>query len=76
MGKIKLTYVLELEVPEEELLVNGDRFVHDVRRMLGWNCERGWKATLKRLVGMAPIGVMKNHAPSQRPRHPMDDALH
>ena len=53
MPKIKLTYVLELEVPAEELLVNGDRYVRDVRRMLGWNAERGWTATLKRLVGVS-----------------------
>lgn len=52
MKTIKLTYTLELEVPEDALLVDGDAFAQEVRRMLRWNQSRGWQARLRRLVGV------------------------
>lgn len=52
MQTIKLTYTLELEVPADALLSDGDLYVREVRRMLQWNQARGWKASLRRLIGV------------------------
>lgn len=52
MKTIKLTYALELEVPEDALVVDGDRFVRNVRRMLIYNVHRGWKCNLRKLLGV------------------------
>lgn len=61
MKTIKLTYILELEVPEETLLEDGDRFIHGVREMLMTNVFKGWKTRLRRLVG-----VTKGDAPQNQ----------
>lgn len=63
MRKIKLTYVLEIEVPAETLLTDGDVFIRGVQRMLGMNAERGWKATLRRLVGVTKGDGMEARHP-------------
>ena len=52
METIKITYALELEVPAEALVSDGDVFVQEVRQMLRWNEKKGWKAHLRRLVGV------------------------
>lgn len=62
MKTIKLTYVLEIEVPADTLLSEGDSFAREIRRMLRWNNVLGWRANLRRLVGVdkgsehAPVG--------------------
>lgn len=52
MKTIKLTYVLELELPLDALLADGDTFVRSVRQMLRLNEALGWKARLRRLAGV------------------------
>jgi len=52
MKTIKLTYALELEVPEDTLVVDGEAFVRNVRRMLIENAHRGWKCHLRKLLGV------------------------
>lgn len=52
MKTIKLTYTLELEVPEEALVTDGDAFVRNMRCMLASNVHRGWKCHLRRLLGV------------------------
>ena len=54
MKTIKLTYVLELELPLGALLTDGDAFVRSVRQMLRFNEGLGWKASLRRLTGVRP----------------------
>lgn len=52
MKTIKLTYALELEVPEDALVADGDAFVRNVRQMLIYHVHRGWKCHLRRLLGV------------------------
>lgn len=52
MQTIKLTYTLEIEVPADALLLEGDTYAQQIRQMLQWNEPRGWKARLRRLVGV------------------------
>jgi len=53
MRTIKLIYTLEIEVPADALLVEGNQFANEIRRMLRWNESRGWKARLRRLIGVS-----------------------
>lgn len=52
MDTIKLTYLLEVEVPADTLLTDGNAYAQAVHRLLRWNEPRGWKARLRRLVGV------------------------
>lgn len=52
MDTIKLTYLLEVEVPADTLLADGNAYAQAVHRLLRWNEPRGWKARLRRLVGV------------------------
>lgn len=61
MNTIKLTYLLEIEVPADTLLTDGNAYAQAVHRLLRWNEPRGWKARLRRLVG-----VQKGHESKPR----------
>ena len=52
MKTIKVTYVLELEVPADAMISEGNDYVREIRRMLRWNESRGWKARLRQLLGV------------------------
>lgn len=63
MNTIKLTYMLEIEVPEDALLADGDTYAQQIRQMLRWNEDRGWKARLRRLVGVGKGNASQVRAP-------------
>ena len=53
MRKIKLTYVLEVEVPEEAFAKEGAVYIQGLKRMLGTYAQRGWTARLRRLLDVS-----------------------
>lgn len=56
MKNIRLTYILELELPTDTLVTDGKTFVTVVKRMLRYfSSTHGWKARLSRLTSIDPV---------------------
>lgn len=55
---MKLTYVLEVEVPGETPALEYQAFLNALKQALRWNAEKGWKAKLREVQ---PTGCMSGH---------------